>query len=962
MATGVREIRELDKARRVNWCGDPTVTFGSYRGIRDSDYKSPIDNTNINANSNAFMNKLGFSDAWLTANVGSVEYPEDVLKNDLIKGWKPLGTTDGNYDIVQSVNYQTDEPSKYYADYINRNENTESGTYTSGTITAADKLDAKFLLNEDSVGHASFSYSNVAGGTVNQQAGEFGPAIVAGSTDQFDPTRTMGELIGYNLPNSMNTPKAVMAKAQGTTASTIGTDGYVRPGTASQKLYTDFNLDDVKFPYYQYAVDSAGMRADSIPSKTKVGYFLIMSDLIDKHEFIGSANGGNPLNCIGILSKNYENNDFYFSFQSPVEFYIKADKTITSIETRIVTPSLGVPVGLDTNSSIIYTIVRPNNIPEPDVAPIAIQQAMDYAIQEQLEIQMGTSGAFGGYMGISNLMGNSSGAGAGLNSLRQSLVSNLMAGGPNMMSNLYGVESDIQMNINRASLGSRQAMIIQSQGALDPADAHVIGQSSEQQQHQALTHADPARAKIPPTMERMIDPNKPFFDADFGIGNNEVPPQYRSPSAESGGGSRGITPKTDRTRASVERHVKRLAKETDAMLGHRANLKMTTFQASRSESYDGSTPAPVTKAMVGGGLGGQDTPESVPLAQQMASLQQHTQNTLMGAFDKLQGYSNESPPSSGPPSPEAGDGPSHLKDLFRADSGDEMRGGGGIHERQDAKTFIELWSGNFDTSTASGRRARNMVHTAISGQTDWDNPKQVPIDILREMSKLGGDGIQDHRGNKHTLDEDILARYRTELDQRGSKRPEKAGGGGKQPLLQEFTQPPTDGHSDGQLSLHDVIHSPYHWLAKGRTHDQKDNNVGFSGKENPYDMRTWNTQKVRNWAGLREKMPMRDIKDHKAYDKDKASGADMTKWHKHTLKEADAGLFQVELDRRGSSKMTKSKRVTSDGKGTIRYNEKAHEPQNYQPHKPHQHSRGISRTGASGGGAKVPGGDGGPPK
>ena len=88
----------------------------------------------------------------------------------------------------------------------------------------------------------------------------------------------------------------------------------------------------------------------------------------------------------------------------------------------------------------------------------------------------------------------------------------------------------------------------------------------------------------------------------------------------------------------------------------------------------------------------------------------------------------------------------------------------------------------------------------------------------------------------------------------------------------------------------------------------------------------------------------------------------MTKWHKHTLKEADAGLFQVELDRRGSTNMSKSKRVTSDGKGTIRYNEKAHEPPNYQPHKPHQHSRGISRTGATGGGAKVPGGDGGPPK
>ena len=908
----------------VNWCADTTVTFNKYRSVRDKNYISPIDKTLPNTNSKAFMNKIGFTDAWIQANAGSDFYPEDIANGDLMPGYRPMGTTDADYDIVQAVNYITDEPQKSYTDEVNRARHFTPGDYPETFDTSTDvgkkaiddgdKADFEYLTDQY-LGAGMWAFANVYGGTLAQWGpnGQIDPKADATKTPPVDSTisnmeaynnsRTMGEMIGYSAPNTINTPKSVVCKILDITTASDGRSTRptakkaIIPGSNATKTYTDFNLDDVKFPYYQYAVISGGIRADSIPSKTKVGYYLIMSDLIDKHEFIGSANGGNPLNCIGVLSKNYENNDFYYSFQSPVEFYIKADKTITSIETRILQPDLKIPVGLDTNSSIIYTIVRPNNIPEPDVPPIPLQQAMDYALQQELEMEMGLSGAFGGYMGISNLMGNSAGAGAGLNELRQSLVQNVVQGGPQMMANLYGTESDIQMNLNRASVGQRQAMILASHGALDPADAHVIGQAPEQIALANQSKEEEAiRAPIPPYMERMIDPSKPFFDGDFGIGDNEVPPAYRSMSREPSVGrdtSRGNTP-------SQQAHIDR--------------IRSASKSPERAEAS-------------GGGAQRGDI--------NLTRFEDQSESMRVGSED----YS-ERPPSPGPRSAVDSKSPARR---------------GNFSIRQDPKTFIELWSGNFDTSTQAGLRARNMMHTAIAGGTEWHKPDQVPIDILREMSRLGEGGITDHRGNRHRLEEADLANYKMELAKRtlSGKRPVKGTGKGKQPVLAEFTKPPPSGPaSDGGLHLYDVIHSKDHWLAKGRTKDAKPNDVGFSGIENPYDIRTWNVQKVRNWAGAREKMPMRNAKDRAQYDKDRKEGADMKKWRGHTLKEGDAGLFQAELDRRsksGQTRMSKKHRVSVVGEGTgaeeIVYNDKNFQPANYQPHKPHQHSRGITRGG-----------------
>jgi len=302
--------------------------------------------------------------------------------------------------------------------------------------------------------------------------------------------------------------------------------------------------------------------------------------------------------------------------------------------------------------------------------------------------------------------------------------------------------------------------------------------------------------------------------------------------------------------------------------------------------------------------------------------------------------------------------------------------------------YLELWSGNFDRSTQGGRTASQMMHSAIASQTDWDNPRQVPVDILRQVVKQHAShpgGIVDTRGNRHKLDAESLEAYRGELEERGrrgdQRAKERAGGGGKQPTIASLAgPPPTSSGKDGKLHLYDVIHSKEHWLHQGAYLGLKDNNNGFAGKENPYDVRTWNIQKVRNFAESGVKMPMKSKKLHQEYDKDLKEGKDMSRWRPHTLKAGDGGLMQAELDRRaksGTLRMSDKHRVTPKGHGykniyngeegknkpggpthtskgvSLHYNDKAMEPQNYQPSKPHQHPRGISRGGVPQGGGKV---------
>ncbi len=521
----------------VNWCADTTQTFGQWQSRRSAGYVSPIDKDNPNSVSKSLLNKLGFSDTWLQSNTGSDTYPEDV--NDKYKGYRPLGTTDADYDVSKSLTYTQDQRAKQYYDLYY--EKQDIVTDLDGSSDLADQYRTEFLSNPYT------AFANLYGQSVEYTSNLSDETPTSGSAPQQganwgkstwkDTNRTFGETIGYGFNNTANTPKAVMKVALGTTASTNGGAGL---NSAGKFAYTDLNYDDIKFPYWQLGVNSDGLVADQIPSKTGIGYFLIMSDLIDKHEFIGSANGGQPLNCIGVLSKNYENNDFYYSFQSPVEFYIKHDKTISSITTRIVKPDLTDPPGLDYASSIIYTIVRQNNQPEPDVPPIAIQQAYEYATMNYMDALSGGGGAFAGPQGIGNLAGIGSGGGAGLNQLRSNLVQSVLNPDNNTSAMVEAYSTEMGETLSRMGvlergqrLGSQLAIVGDT---LPVGDATTGVEEAEEEQKQAV------ETRIVAPMQVAMKQDKPFFDDESGyetIANfaMRIPTPEPNDEAEDGTGS-----------------------------------------------------------------------------------------------------------------------------------------------------------------------------------------------------------------------------------------------------------------------------------------------------------------------------------------------------------------------------------------------------------------------------------------
>ena len=413
----------------ICWClNNRNKAFGSINNRRNANYYNPLVNdlTDSNIGRN-FMNKLGFSDKWLAENIGEIDDPDCALMS-MTAVYKPQGTTASDYDIAQSRPYTQTAPllsqtlTPYRKDYPfpPSNNPTQIAQYLQVDNTRTTIQ-----------GSSSLSFNSANSGT--------------------DPSLTeINQHLSYGLVGNYSTPPSVLYK------STLTNGG---------KDPTSLNVDDVKFPNYEVEVDSNSLQADELPKKTNIGYFLIMSDIIDKNEFIGSANDGSPLKCIGILSKNYENNDFFFSFQSPVEFYVKQDRTITSIKTEIKTPSLQDPIGLDYNSSIIYTIVRPENIPEPDVAPIPITQALDYAVMEQLSGNMGINYGMSSSYGAGVGSASGEGGGVGLNQLRQNLVSAVLNPQPNSAQTIYATQTEMGRYINRLPAHARMAMINGGAGA-----------------------------------------------------------------------------------------------------------------------------------------------------------------------------------------------------------------------------------------------------------------------------------------------------------------------------------------------------------------------------------------------------------------------------------------------------------------------------------------------------------------
>ena len=450
---GLQNWDRFGGVNMVNWCS-PVVDFGQYSTRRAMVEGNVLVETDTIGK--AFMKKLGFTEEWRQENSGHTTWEDDDPNDPFtIKGYNPKGTTRSDYNIAQATQYGIDTV------YTAPQEKGRPIVYEAPT-TDADYGITSYGTGSDKTGSvgSTFNGAKATGGdTANSGFNWWGklksPPLTGTNVPTISSVIDFGALNGYGWGSTRGTPND-FDKNNKTTGTGVNT-------------FTALNLDDIKLPYYSYQVGSSSLRAPILPKKTDVGYFFIMSDIIDKHEFYASANSGAPINCIGILSKNYASEDFFFSFQSPVEFYIKKDKTITSINTRVLTPTMTQPIGLDFASSIIYTIVRPNNVPEPEVPPVLLQQLEDYALMEKQDAMLATqTGGFGGYQAGGENIASASGEGGGnINYMRSALVQAALTPSATQATALSTIQSGISSAIARMGAGGRSRMLQQG-FAIDP--------------------------------------------------------------------------------------------------------------------------------------------------------------------------------------------------------------------------------------------------------------------------------------------------------------------------------------------------------------------------------------------------------------------------------------------------------------------------------------------------------------
>ena len=146
-----------------------------------------------------------------------------------------------------------------------------------------------------------------------------------------------------------------------------------------------FNPDGEQRSGYTIEIGSSPIRAESLPTKLTDGYYyIICPNLIDDPQFYITANNGSVIPAIAIISKTYVSGDFYTSFQSPITFYCKREKILSSIKVQIRNSSMGIPSNLGKNSSVIFSIKRFNPKPAEEMLTTSQQQALDYnALQKE---------------------------------------------------------------------------------------------------------------------------------------------------------------------------------------------------------------------------------------------------------------------------------------------------------------------------------------------------------------------------------------------------------------------------------------------------------------------------------------------------------------------------------------------------------------------------------------------------
>jgi len=152
------------------------------------------------------------------------------------------------------------------------------------------------------------------------------------------------------------------------TGAFISSAEYQPSQTNSQDMPLYANGSNIGLPS-RPAVVQGSLTAQKLPTKLDYPYLLIYSSIISggtDTEYYGGHDGKSKLPCVGFITRNYNQGDFFYGLEQSFNYTATKSFTLTDIETEIRLPDGSRP-RLDPHNSVIYKITKTQVLP-PEIS------------------------------------------------------------------------------------------------------------------------------------------------------------------------------------------------------------------------------------------------------------------------------------------------------------------------------------------------------------------------------------------------------------------------------------------------------------------------------------------------------------------------------------------------------------------------------------------------------------------
>ena len=110
--------------------------------------------------------------------------------------------------------------------------------------------------------------------------------------------------------------------------------------------------------------ESDELTAIDLPTKLDYAYLVVYSDIVRNNIFYGGGNGRQKIPALAYIARNYSTGDYFYSFTTGWTYTADQDYVLTDFVTEIMLPN-GRPAPIESNSSVIYKIQKPQALPPP---------------------------------------------------------------------------------------------------------------------------------------------------------------------------------------------------------------------------------------------------------------------------------------------------------------------------------------------------------------------------------------------------------------------------------------------------------------------------------------------------------------------------------------------------------------------------------------------------------------------